>query len=323
MYIVDDKPRPHLTADQEAFLGTIAQTVMNHMEMSREAEERKKIMRLSHGMNAFVEGKTRLFVDDLMLSTGLIPKPRAGSDGKTDMRNRSLPGRSSKDPVSLVAQRSIGKGARYSKCAQNSLPLTIDSNGSPSDPDTSQDDSDAGKNVKNADKSHQMTFARAANILCESLDVRGRGGVVFFDATSRLRQINTAVDSTERKFQRPAEVVSFSTSEEPLGSGQQAEGVVSFSPVDESLLHSLLARYPRGKMWSYDQDGCLSSSEEEILPPRGRSESESRRQSRATRKNLEAELLQKHFPGVRQIMLGGLWDAGQVSSFPGYHFMSC
>ena len=163
-----------------------------------------------------------------------------------------------------------------------------------------------------------MTFARAANILCDSLDLQGRGGVVFFDTTSRLRQSTNSLpglpsaDGIERKSQRLAEIVSFSTTEEASGIGEQVEKVKSFNSVDENLLHSLLARYPRGKMWSYDQGGCLSSSEEEkeILSPREHSESEPRRQSRSTRKHLEAEILQKHFPGVRQLMLTGLWDAG-------------
>lgn len=165
-----------------------------------------------------------------------------------------------------------------------------------------------------------MTFARAANILCDSLDIRGRGGVVFFDATSRLRQSTNSLpglssaDGIERKSQRPAEIVSFSTTEEASGIGEQVEKTKSFNSVDENLLHSLLARYPRGKIWSYDQGGCLSSSEEDVLSPRERSESEPRRQSRTTRRHLEAELLQKHFPGVRQLMLTGLWDAGYASS---------
>lgn len=157
-----------------------------------------------------------------------------------------------------------------------------------------------------------MTFVRAANILCDSLDVRPKGGVVFFDATARSRHTNnqTRVDSSERTSQRPAEVVSFSTAEETLGFPDQCGKITSFNPVDEALLHSLLTKYPRGKMWSFDQEGCMSSSEEEALSPRERSESEARRMSRTTRKYIEANLLQKHFPGVRQLMLSGLWDAG-------------
>lgn len=164
-----------------------------------------------------------------------------------------------------------------------------------------------------------MTFARAANILCDSLDVRDRGGVVFYDTTSRLKQagdISTADDSTERKAQRPAEVVSFSTSEESLGLDNQCEKVKSFNPIDESLLHSLIAKYPRGKLWSFDEDGSLSSSEEDIMSPRPRTDSEDRRRSRASRRQIEATLLQKHFPGVRQLVFTGLWDAGYARQIP-------
>ena len=95
--------------DQEAFLGTISQTIMRHMETTSEAEERKKVLRLSHGMNAFVEGKTKLVLDDTMHKLGLGPNSRTCSDPRQDARSRSIVGRSNKDPVSLVTQRAAGK----------------------------------------------------------------------------------------------------------------------------------------------------------------------------------------------------------------------
>lgn len=49
LFILDDVVRPPLSADQETFLGTIAQTVMKHIEITSEAEERKKVMRMSLG----------------------------------------------------------------------------------------------------------------------------------------------------------------------------------------------------------------------------------------------------------------------------------
>lgn len=162
------------------------------------------------------------------------------------------------------------------------------------------------------DTDHRTTFTRAANILCESLDLRDRGGVVYFDTTSRLR--TDKLDSSERKSQRPAETVSYSTPEVDLGMGNQVRELKSFNPVDENLLHSLLTRYPRGKIWSFDQDGSLSSSEEEPLSPRVFSKAEG---TRANRKQVEALLLQKHFPGVRQLIFSGLWDAGSSRWFTG------
>lgn len=133
---------------------------------------------------------------------------------------------------------------------------------------------------------------------------------MFLDTTSRLRTDNT--DSHERKSQKAAEVVSYSTSEADLGLADQSKPsqLKSFTPVEENLLHSLLARYPRGKMWTFDQDGNLSSSDEDALSPRGPIRSESSRQSRVNRKQIEAMLLQRHFPGVRQLLFTGLWDAG-------------
>ena len=109
IFIIDDVVRPPLSLDQESFLGTISQTIMRHMETTSEAEERKKVMRLSHGMNAFVEGKTKLLLDDKTHKLGLGPKSRTGSEPQQDIRSRSIAARSSKDPVSLVTQRSAGK----------------------------------------------------------------------------------------------------------------------------------------------------------------------------------------------------------------------
>lgn len=59
-FILDDEVRPNLTQDQEEFLNTLAQIAMKHMETTSEAEERKKIMRMSMGLNAFVEGNSHL-----------------------------------------------------------------------------------------------------------------------------------------------------------------------------------------------------------------------------------------------------------------------
>ena len=112
LFIIDNVSRKPLNADQEAFLGTIAQTVMKHMEVTSEAEERKKVMRLSLGMNAFVEGKNRLVLDETSQKMGLAAKSRSNSDQRP-AENRSevrhLLSRGSKDPLALAAQRHTGK----------------------------------------------------------------------------------------------------------------------------------------------------------------------------------------------------------------------
>lgn len=78
------------------------------METASEAEERRKVMRFSYGMNAFVEGKTSLAPEDMMTEVGRGTKDRAGSIEKAKARGKTSPSRSAKDPVSLLAQRASG-----------------------------------------------------------------------------------------------------------------------------------------------------------------------------------------------------------------------
>ena len=287
LFILDDVVRPRLSNDHEVFLATIAQTVMKHMEINMEAEERKKVMKLSLGMNAFVEGKNKLVPDALTPQPGMASKDRPDSGG--------------------------GSTKRRTDSGDKSL---MNSTGPHSDQDSSQEDSDFGSTSKTVDTGHRTTFARAANIFRETLDLRDRGGVVYFDATSRHRA--EISDSHGRKSQRLAEIVSYSTPESDLGLGNQSpEETKSFKAVDENLLHSLLARYPRGKIWSFDQEGSLSSSEEEPLSPREWTRTEGSTQTRANRKQIEAMLLQEIFPGVRQLIFSGQWDASSSRWFTG------
>ncbi len=319
LFIIDDVVRDLLTADQEQFLGTIAQTIMIHMETAAEAEERKKVMKLSLAMNAFVEGRSRLGPDEVGQDNRRIGKKTANNaersphEKRSDSGSRSMRGSYAagiRDSMSLARRRRSGSLFFVALPSMSAYRFEIDIGASPSEPDTSQDDSDSSKAPRNLDTDHRMTFARAANLLCESLDLREHGGVVFFDTTSRLRMDNPT--SNARRSQRPAEIVSYSTVEAELGVGDESRttNIKSFTPLDESLIYSLLVRYPRGKMWTFDQDGNLSSSEEDSLSPRDPKSSESSKQSRANRKQIEAMLLQKHFPGVRQLLFAGLWDAG-------------
>ena len=90
LFVLDDHARPALSPDQVDFLGTMATVVMKHMEVTAEAEERKKVLRLSTGMNAFVEGRSRL-------------APHNNPEGSGRRRPR-------KDATPLVAgRRSSGK----------------------------------------------------------------------------------------------------------------------------------------------------------------------------------------------------------------------
>lgn len=103
----------------------------------------------------------------------------------------------------------------------------------------------------------------------------------------------------------PAEIISQSASDG------------AFTPLDQDLLFSFLKRYPRGKLWSFDLDGSLSSSEDDnmVSPENGRHPKNEL--SRAKRRQIEANILQRHFPQCRQLLFTGLWDPAASRWFLG------
>jgi len=114
LFIIDDVVRETLREDQEQFLGTIAQTIMKHMELASEAHERKKVMRLSMGMNAFVEGKSRLSAERMGQEFNPIAQPNNQGTGNPSPKKRSesssrlLKGSPTKDPLLAGRQRRTG-----------------------------------------------------------------------------------------------------------------------------------------------------------------------------------------------------------------------
>lgn len=326
LFILDNRVRPQLSASQEDFLGTIAKTVMKHMEVTSEAEERKRAMRMSRGLNAFVEGKSRFDLEDRALDISALDTRRRGRHREAHLRKvRSSNSHEAPPQTSADAEQS-----------DHSTPSET--------ADDSEVDSEAGVAQVNAESGHTSTFVRAANLLRESLDLRGTGGVVFLDTSigfrGRLERSSdysaasddpTAESNTDRSGtaskpfkhstdlaegavyshsifagpygeqtnRKPADVISLSTSEDNSNSMLKVADMESFSPLNEELLHSFLQRYPRGKLWSFDEVGSLSSSEEEITSPRERGKPSGARDSHTKVKKHEARMLQRYFPNGR------------------------
>ena len=350
LFIIDNKVRPRLNPDQEAFLGTIAQTVMKHLEMSREAEERRKAMQMSRGLNAFVEGKSSLGLEGQSggaSSLGAqseskhheVGTPRKGrprdisnsSGGKVSARGTVA--ESTGDTSDSSTQRTNRKSTDLSGVSQQS-------SGTATPGSSSQDEAGAAPPRDDTDARHRRTFARAANLLRESLNLNHSGGIAFLDTTLGYRSrededpgSTTGTDETSageeygsgtsnssstqefvrrcstfagRAFsstsrgsarQAPAEILGFSTPELNMGTNDTLERMKTFSPLGERALQRFLQRYPRGKLWSFDEDGSLSSSEEEVLTGKLGKSLPAAKPRRGGRKLAEARALQEHFPG--------------------------
>lgn len=277
IYILDSKLRPALTPSEKSFLGVMADNVIQHLEMTRDKKDRQRTFRMNECLSAYV------------------------------------------DPVSEDAKRR----RRYSD------------HGESTDPDSDADSRRAADGVARID-----VISRAAELLREAMDIEeGGGGVLFLDTalTTAPSQVDdrtgkiTVVDGLEwqerpqssqgvcdsatttspntrssspevrRKRNSSAEILAH-TYRSVSTSPDQPE----FEPFTPEKLLKLIKRYPRGRMFTFDQQGQeLSDSSENDTLQNGRPRSKRRRQ-RAT---ADSANLRAHFSKARQIMFIPIWDS--------------
>ena len=348
---MDEVPGKGISPEQQEFLAQISHAVMDNLERRREAEDRKKVMLMSQGLAAFVDGKNTLPKDD---RTGFQPGiarapivrqpseiPSKPSIGTYTSLEENGKGSGMERPNTPLGRSSPGN---HLGNGVSSLRPHLKAAGSASELANSR--STASLNSTNTgvpphesiDADYRETFARAANLLRESLSLHGsKDGVVFFDTAvgygnedddstailelpedayngdgpaGSIPQALASPDDTKRS----ADVLAFSSKERPLNYSDRLNDEDTFSPVSEILLKALVKQYPRGKLWSFDEDGSLSSSEDELFEGQPRPKVEP---SRSNRKLNEDSLIQKHFPDVRQLLFTPLWDSGLSRWFSG------
>ncbi|KAH3140233.1 hypothetical protein KXW18_003379 [Aspergillus fumigatus] len=170
------------------------------------------------------------------------------------------------------------------------------------------------------DESHSSSWAfrRAANLLCESLELDADGGVIFLEVNnSHMLDIKMGIDCAGETGPA-APVLAVSTRDEPFAPGLGLTMLYPAANVDSGFLHQLLRRYTKGKLWSFHRDGILSSSDDEkpnenrlkcikaTEPPRGHSKKW---------KQLENAMLNQFFLNAAQVMFVPLWDPAKSQWF--------
>lgn len=196
--ILDHTPREGLSDDQQSFMVTVAETIMSHLEMKREAEERRKMSRMTRGLNAFVEGRSFL-----QSEVNISYTARNGSESRRRTKDANVsPSRTGKapaslehafplpsnsdatDPGSLVYVESPTAGSENATgdlqlrpSASSSINQSLLGRQSP------HDGSELEPQTNDMDRGYDWIYARAANLLRESLDLREDDGVVFLDTS--------------------------------------------------------------------------------------------------------------------------------------------
>ncbi|KAG9233822.1 histidine kinase-group I protein [Amylocarpus encephaloides] len=401
LFIVDDHVRDGLSKDQIHFLGTMAVTVMKHLEMSREVEEHRRGMKMSRGLASFVEGRAELAEADLETEEGegskiagrfevesVVAPPRSPRSTKVSHRSstNSLASHASTNrrerERSVAPQEGILDVTQMSTSPRPNLSESTNceshaSLGTATTADTWSPRHPRGggesPSTELSDESTQRRLtSRAANLIRETFEVDG--GCVFYDAqagfaheergkgsqsdqmareetsesqvtsgddfnapddkpisggppATRTTLSRTSPRPYGNKFSRSAtvgstsnrklvDILGFSTPDAASIHGDPTPGPRSFRPFQEKGLHALLRRYPRGKLWTFDSEGAVSSSSDDDViaatrdPIRANAQLK-RNQARTAKTKQDAKFLSRHFPGVRQLLFVPLWDAGR------------
>lgn len=354
LFVIDDQVRPDLTQEQKVFMTVMSRNIMAHLELGREAEERRRGQTMSRGLARFVEGYPSLSDTVTDMGTGIKGSRLSGSEAQT----KEIDGNAGKVDK-LETSPSSGMNGTKTEDARGRDESQENGMSTPSGVDTtdttsSSSGSQTGHIQEEKDNGHHATFARAANLLRESLQLQGDGGVVYYDTaigfsaptsigetsssgddeqekllpkvfndiyTSQSRSVTSSIRNliAEGRFGRTAPILGFSTGTASSHKGDVHTSGLSFSPLPEKALAILVKRYPRGKLWSFDV-GILDSSSEDELSKYGsgtRKNSGLPEDRRARRREAEAKLLLAHFPGVRQLLFMPLWDAGSARWYAG------
>ncbi|TVY33542.1 Hybrid signal transduction histidine kinase B [Lachnellula subtilissima] len=404
LFIVHDKVRDGMPKDDIHFMGTMAQTIMKHMEMVSEVEQHRRGMKMSRGLASFVEGRSELIEADVDAEDG--EGTRIVGQFATDSvitKSKSKSSLSQRD--SFVSVGSVGSVERKEQeyasfLASRTEDALIDAYADADDPShrpelpsttntksstsigsaftvsSPQDNDRSGATPggeTSEDSAQKILCSRAANLIRETFEVDG--GCVFYDAqggfandsqgmpgaSDASTQDDTQDSSPDAQFgsgdeahssnemsvddvifpavqpppslpglgdgsfsqtttasKKMVDVLGFSTPGAASIHGDELPGYQTFKPFDEKSLHTLLRRYPRGKMWTFDSDGAISSSSEEephkpiSKDPMQRQKDANRRKARSEKAKADSKFLSRHFPGIRQLLFVPLWDAGRA-----------
>lgn len=348
--VLGDEPRSGLDEASRQILGELSNTIMNYLETKRSLAEHSRAERMVHGVGSFVEGNATM--------TGWKSTPSAA----TYLENTEIEGAlnpnqqflQQQDWAVRVAEEAVPPPSatwldHTSRPVTRSNDQLVLSTGpfksNEFDPVDSYDRLSTGTN---------HIFSKAANIIRESIEVEG---VLFLDAgisfggradseAAFIQAPRTESSSSDDGTTRPwdscrikgpgpcCHVLGFSTTSHSSINGDSSP--LQHLGMPEKLLRRLLRRYPKGKIFTFDQSGSsqwadLSGGEESVttdsteaathLSPSQSIGSDSSEppqlKRRSTLKRDDEKLIIAMFPGARSIAFVPIWDQQKQRWFSG------
>lgn len=357
--IMDDKPRAGLLPSEVAFMRDMAVTIMSHLETIRTGSDLRRSQHMVSGLGDFISGRSilkgpwRSAGSDLnkgrdvsRRSNGSSPRTRSSSapsfqDDKKDSITTRQCSSSVLEMVKETANSDKEKPPPHRPFPRGSpTGLKAESHQLPLPSPASRKESSKTSDVQESSLPTDIldTFKRAVSIVREAVDL---DGAMFLDASVNtfaglvgkgsehsgpsVTSMGGSQTSTIRPGQTPTEYAA--EQEKPclvfglslLKKPNESEEVRQPLPITERFLHSLLERYPKGKIWTFDGDDKDTKEGVTSASNVGAYEGVNRRGPRWW----ERRMIQDTFPGVRSIAFAGLWDSHRGRWFAGSLLWTC
>lgn len=353
---MDEEIKDRLDDVAITFMSDLAAAIRLHLEAGRIKDQHRRGERMVRGLGSFVEGQATISHGRLGADPGSREglRPVYEREGRLNVQQQQLledqrsQGQSWNqedcDP-STGEPTSPQEIPDFSKAASVIVDPTSLANGA--EPRAKPDSLDELLLAPRVGE----TFSRAANIIRESIEVEG---ALFFDANvtsfgdshrQRVRRDNekdtsdshptlsSSDDHTQASYDESSvdevklcSVLGFSTS--TLSSINNDLPERPHLTLTEKELKSLLRRYARGKIFNFNEHGTMSSgdSSDDGLQSIARTEvgvsqtSDSmaaKHRSRLARRQTDAGVIIKIFPGARSLALLPVWDSHRERWFAG------
>lgn len=308
-FVLDTKPRDGLNAAERETMGFLGMLVMDYLKISRQAHEGRRATRLSRGLSCFVEGGSG-FEDPSHPSYMGSPSLRSSTPVSANGCTNNLTAGSLKSGLS---RRSNSSDTRSLSSVSDSKPGHI------SRPGTPPPEPNSRKSTPPLDETHDTSwpFKRAANLLRQSLELEGDGGVIFMEAGNNPVLDAESGSDDAGETGNPAPVLAVSTEEEPFAPEPGSKVTYPATNLDRGFLLRLSRRYGKGRLWGFHRDGMLSSSEDDEVDEPRQSRYHAQTKGKGKWKATENKLLNLYFPNACQVLFVPLWNAANSQYFAG------
>ena len=343
--VIDSDVSKEWTPRMTQQLRTVSKSIMDYLVVRSRMPKHNRSIRMNRGLGSFMEGKATV--------SGATYDPekktrhgRKLEEGALNEHQQALERQSQEDLTQPMPIQGLTQKWPYSP-VRPSLIYRPSSDGSR----VGMGKMRTGGTGKDGHETIRGIFSRAANIIRESIEVEG---CIFFDAQvksfgglsaptdfpaqdSQLSSSQSGSDDTiMTDVALPhCDILGFSTSCSSSIDGSHAFDFPDSIP--ERVLLKLSQRYPKGRIFNFDHNGELMSSDvseddqtlpispgiEHDLSPHTNSPPSLKRPSKPWARRREASTIIKAFPGARSVAFVPIWDSKKERWWAGTFAYTC